>query len=145
MGDVDLFKTLVWDNLVGAALQWLFVTIPFLAWGPIGAVVTWIVMKFTDKFYAMVKLFISVELIVFRNLEFGKTYAAAQINLKQIAGEKGIDSQEFKDAHVKEKQALSNLVKFDPARLGPSACRVFTRHCEGYASLRSGRSDVSRR
>lgn len=141
----DLFKQLVWDTLVKAALQRLFLLVPFLGWGPIGTIITWLVLKYADQLYDAVALYINVELISYRNIEFGQTYAAAEMNLKQIAADKGIDSQEFQDARTVEKQALSNVVKFDPARMPRRSLRLLRNYDQRHSSVRRSGSDGGRR
>lgn len=113
---MDLFKDLVWDTLIKAAIQRLFVALPFLGWGPIGWFVTFIITKFTDEFYAEVQMWVNIELIEFRNQEFQKSWTVANIKLKLIARDGGIDSEEFKNEREIHKQELSNLVRFNPAR-----------------------------
>lgn len=113
---MDLFKSLVWDILVDAALKQLFAAVPLLGWGPIGYVISWAVRYFGDQVYVMIKDFVNLELIAYRNIQFGKAYAAASVNLKMIAGQKGIESQEFKDARIENKKAMANVVKFELAR-----------------------------
>lgn len=135
----DLFKDLVWDTLVKAALQRLFLLVPFLSWGPLGTIITWLALKYADELYAAVALYIDVETIAFRNQEFGQTFASAEINLKQVAGKSGIDSQEFQNARTTEKQALSNVIKFDPSRLSRGVRRMFVDHDSRWAGVYSRR------
>lgn len=61
---MDLLKTLVWDNLVKAAIGRLFAAIPFLGWGPIGYLIGFIVTKITDYLYEVMKEWYNVESIL---------------------------------------------------------------------------------
>jgi len=141
----DLFEDLVWNTLVNYGLQLLFQAVPFLGWGPIGSFVSWLVLKYADQLYQALVLLIDVNVIAFRNQQFGQSFATAEVNLKQIAGKNGIDSQEFQDARVTAKQDLSNVIKFDPARLparvrrmcGDHDSRRFRLYCSrGYSGRR---------
>lgn len=112
----DLFKELVWHSLVKAALSRLFLAVPFLGWGPFGYVISYFAMKYADELYDAVKLLIEVEVIVFRNKEFEKSYNDASVKLHIIAKDKGIDSPEFRSARDEDKKRLSDLVRFNVAR-----------------------------
>lgn len=109
---LDLFKDLVWDNLVEAALAALFVKVPVLAWGPLGAIIKFAATKFTDYLYAGMKMFIVVEAIPLRNKLLHKKYTEAAIKLKTIAKTTGIESDEFRKARNEDKKRLSDLVRF---------------------------------
>lgn len=108
----DIFKSLVWDTLVKAALSQLFLAVPLLGWGPIGYVVSWLAVYFTDKLYAVVKTAVDLEVITLRNEEHKKEYAGAAVRLKLIAKSKGVDSPEFMKAREEQKLALSRFVRF---------------------------------
>lgn len=112
----DLFKSLVWDNLVKAALGRLFAAIPFLGWGPVGYVVTWIVVKYTDLFYEAMKELVDLQLIVFKNELAKKEYTIAAIHLRELAKTLGDQSDEFLKAREEAKLALSKFTRFDIAR-----------------------------
>ena len=62
----------------------------------------------------MVKM-VKIETIQIQDEIHQKSFERAQLKLKIIAKEKGIDSQEFKDAREKEKQALRKLILFNDA------------------------------
>lgn len=113
---IDLFKTLVWDNLIKAALADLFASVPLLGWGPIGYVITALVIRFSDKLYAGVKLFIEVKEIVFKNESLKNEYGRRSVELKIVAHDYGILSPEFEKAHEKNRNAMADFVRFDVAR-----------------------------
>lgn len=112
----DLFKALVWDNLVKVGIQRLFLAAPWLGWGPVGWVASFIITHFADMLYETVKLEIELELIVIRNEAFRREYDAASTALKQISQDKGPDSDEFKAARKTHSEALSRFVRFNVAR-----------------------------
>jgi len=116
----DVFKALVWDNLVTAGVKSLALIPyvgPFFAWGPISAVIQFLVETFiTNPLYMGLQLVVDLDVIVLRNEEAQRTYEAASVSLKIVAGERGIQSQEFKDAREKHKQEMSQFTRFYPAR-----------------------------
>jgi hypothetical protein len=108
----DIFKELVWDVLVKAAIGQLFAALPFLAWGPIGIVVSWALTLFANKLYEGVKEFVNLQAIVLRNEAHQRAYDRASVSLKIIAQQKGIESPEFKNAREDHKKKLSEFVRF---------------------------------
>jgi hypothetical protein len=108
----DLFKALIWDNLVKAAVGRLFAAVPILAWGPIGYVITWVATHFADKLYDSVKMAIALEAIAIRNEAHRRAYDRASVALKIIAQDKGINSPEFREARDANKRALAEFVRF---------------------------------
>lgn len=108
----DLFKDLVWDLLVKAALSKLFAAIPWLGWGPVGILVGWIVGMLADYLYDAVKMTIDLQVIAFKNEQHRREYDKAGVTLKLIARDKGIDSPEFKAARDENKKSLSRFVTF---------------------------------
>lgn len=109
----DAFKDLVWDNLVKAAISELFTAAPYLAWGPVGWVVSFTLTYFAGKLYGAIVLAVSLEATVIKNEALRSAYDKAQVTLKIIAHDKGIDSKEFKDAKEDAKLALSRFVSLD--------------------------------
>lgn len=112
----DLVKVLLWDVLVKAALQRLFLLVPLLGWGPIGMVVSHYAFKLTDFMYEQMADYISITIIAARNKKFESEFNKAAINLKLIAMQKGIQSDEYRSAREQHKKALSDFVRFNPAR-----------------------------
>lgn len=112
----QLFKELVWHNLVKAALGQLFAASPFLAWWPLSAIITGVVMKYADMLYDSVKLFLDVEYIAMRNETFHREFTVEVVKLKAIAKNKGINSKEYQDEREKSRQALSNFGRYNVAR-----------------------------
>lgn len=108
----NLFKSLVWDNLVKAAIKKIFVAAPFLAWGPLGIVAKYVIGKIADKLYEALKEAIDMQRIAFRNKDLRKGYERASVTLRIIAQDRGIDSDEFKKAREEHKKNLAAFVRF---------------------------------
>ena len=108
----DLFRSLVWDNLVKAAIKRIFMAVPFLTMGPLGSVTTFIITKITDKLYVVLKESVDLQVIVFKNKKLGKEFGRASVKLKIIANERGVDSNEFKEQREIHKKRLANFVHF---------------------------------
>lgn len=108
----DLFKSFVWDKLVELVVQRIFFELPFLAWGPLGAITKIAIVFFSDKLYVHIKLCVDMNVISFMNREHQQAYDRAGVELKIIAMQKGIESPEFKEAREKAKHNLSKFVRF---------------------------------
>lgn len=108
----DIFKKLIWDSIIKALLDKLFLAIPFLGWGPVGIIVALIVNKLGSWIFDAMKMFIDFSLIVIKKEELAREYAVESLNLKNIALSKGIDSEEFKAERIKAAASLSRFVKF---------------------------------
>lgn len=114
---MDVFKTLLWDSIVKASIARLFIVIPWLGYGPLGIAVSIIITKFTDVMYHGLKLSIQLDRVVVLNDELRLAYNNSAVLLHVIAKDKGIDSNEFKNARIEHQKALSNFVRFDIARV----------------------------
>ena len=108
----QLFKSLVWDNLIKAAIKKVFMAVPFLAMGPLGKITVYLLTKFADKLYDVLHEQIDLQVIVFKNYRLRKEFDRASVKLKIIAKSKGIESNEFKDARELHKKRLSDFVRF---------------------------------
>ena len=111
-----LFKKLVWYNLIEAVLERLFVSMPLLAWGPIGVVVSWIVTSIGEQLFKALQTSIDVTAIKLKNVEAQKEWERTSIRLWFIAEDEGINSEKFKQAREYEKEAFSKFVRFNVAR-----------------------------
>lgn len=114
--DEDLFKDLVWDNIVKAAILQLHVIFPPIAIWPLSVISTFYLTKFTDIIYFGIKLFIDVTTIKIKNVQLRDAYNVASVKLKLIALKKGIDSDEFKQQRIKDREALSMFARYNIAR-----------------------------
>jgi len=112
-----LFKTLVWDSLVSAltaslmgALSRVAVLSVFFTWGPVAAIISYLVEAITNKLFSLLKLAVDLEMITLQNALHHKAFQDAVVKLKVIAHDHGVDSDEFKKQREIEKQALSAFV-----------------------------------
>ena len=108
----DQFKDLIWDMVVRALLTKLLAAVPFLAWGPLAPLVSFVITQIADKIYDLIVEYIEFSSISIRNLEHRKAFDAASVKLKILARDKGIDSEEFKKAREEQRKALSQFVRF---------------------------------
>lgn len=113
---MDLFKDLIWESLVKAAIAKLFVAMPALAWGPVGVFVTWVVTKFADRLYEHAQEYIALETIAFKNKKLETEFSRRMVVLRIIERESGLDSDAFRKGREDAKKALSDFVRFDVAR-----------------------------
>lgn len=109
---MKLFKDLVLDQLVKAAIQRLFLAIPFLGWGPLGWMVTFIINKFVDFLYDELEIYIEIKKIIFKNNKLKKAFNQESIKLKVFAENFGKDSEEFKNAKENSKKVFSDFIHF---------------------------------
>lgn len=110
----DLFKDLVWDTIIRAALARLFAAIPFLGWGPIGLIVSWLVTKYAGMLYDQLHEAVDFQLIVFRKEKLRDQWATEVLSLKEIAiNGAGVDSDDFKKQKELAKKTLSEFIAFN--------------------------------
>lgn len=112
MDAAQLFKELVWDNLVKAALRRVFAAVPWLGWGPIGYLVTYYVTKYADILYELLHEYIDFQLIVFKRVDIGNKFADASVNLRMVAEASGLMSAEYLEARRAQKEAFAKFVNF---------------------------------
>lgn len=109
----DLFKDLVWDNLITAALTALFAYIPVLGVWPLKPIITYVVTTFASKLFDLVRLTVDLQVIVFANNAHKKAFDGAAVKLKIIAHSHGTSSDQFKKAKEDAKETLSAFVRFN--------------------------------
>jgi len=112
----DLFKELVFDELVKLAIKKLISKFAFLGWGPIGILTNFAVTKFAEMLYENLEEYIEMRKIAFRNKKLEKEFNKKAVHLKLISRQFEVDSPEFLEAKNEAKKALSNIVMFDSAR-----------------------------
>lgn len=110
-----LFKDMVWDILLKKGISTLMLSLSISPQGFLGIVLTKLIIAIADKLYPIMVKMVKIETIQIQDEIHQKSFERAQLKLKIIAKEKGIDSQEFKDAREKEKQALRKLILFNDA------------------------------
>lgn len=111
----QIFKDLLWDALVAAALKRLFAAVPWLGWGPIGVLVTWIVGMFADEIFSGMKLAVDLEVIAIRNEIHRREYTVAAVALRSAAINFGTESPQFKEMRLEKVKKLSEFVQFHVA------------------------------
>lgn len=108
----DTFKTLVWDAFVQRGLDLLFSTVPWLAWGPLGAIVGWLGRLLCDQLYSLCKQGGNVFRIQIENQVVLSKYNETSPKLKLVFLKYGEDSKEFQDAHAEDQKAFFDLIRF---------------------------------
>lgn len=106
----DLFRDLIWDNLVEAGIAALFIEVPWLNAWPIGGAVKYLLRLFSDKVFDGVRMSVDLSLIAFMNQEHKKAYDTEVVKLKIIAHSYGVDSPEFKKEKENAKEILAKFV-----------------------------------
>lgn len=109
---MEIFKALIWNNLVNLALARLVGAMPFLAWGPVNAFVRWLAFKVSDAIFEELHLRVDLHQIVVKNEKLKKEYDRASIKLGLISRTEGRDSDEFKKAESEFKNSLADLVRY---------------------------------
>lgn len=107
----DLIKVLLFDTLIKAAIKRLFIMVPFLGWGPIGIVVSFLVQKFADMAYEECKESLIMSTIKFKNEHHQAEFDKAFLKLKHI--EKTATQKEIEDEIRKAQDALAKFVRHD--------------------------------
>lgn len=98
------------------ALLALFTKVPLLGMGPIGYLIRYFVRRYSEELYSGVKTFVNLNVITFKNQQLEKEFVKSSLKLKLVAKSYGLYSAEFEEAREKNRNYLSNLVKFDVAR-----------------------------
>jgi hypothetical protein len=109
---IDIAKSLFWDLMVKKAIADAIAFLAIPASGPIAFIVTKIIVKFTDKLYFYFSQEIKIGALKLENELHQKAFERAQIKLKLIALEKGIESDEFKNQRKIEVEKLADLIRF---------------------------------
>lgn len=117
---LDLFRTLVFDNVVDAAITTYgasIAAIPIV--GPIiFAFLRSLLLGFADTLYNKLGGEVILGTVLFVDVIHRQMFEHSSIGLKKIAIEKGINSPEFKVAHEKEKQDLKKFGQFNIVQPG---------------------------
>jgi hypothetical protein len=109
----DLFKTLIWDAMITAAIKRLLASLPsWIGGGPIGFVLTWVFEKIANRIYHELDLLVVTQAIGLRNhyqrLAFDRSALALQI----VSDTYGADSEQFKKERENARRRLSDLISF---------------------------------
>jgi hypothetical protein len=109
---MDLFKTLVFDELVKSTIAYIIGLAPWLSFGPIAFIIGRVVVYVSGVLYEGMKEAINFEVILLNNAAHHKAFLKAQIELRGIAKNQGIDSPEFKRSREEHKTALAKFVRY---------------------------------
>jgi len=115
---LDTFKSLVFDELVKAAIAKIISQAAFLAWGPVAYIVGQVVTYVAGVLYEYMSDVINLEVILLKNSAYHAAYIEAHFRLQKVAKEKGIESPEFKTEREKHKAALSRFVRYGGVPVG---------------------------
>lgn len=107
----DLWKSLVWDPLVTAALADFYVAAPLLI--PLRWLINPIAKILLDKLYSLFRIFINVDLVIpLRNAEHQRAYELASLELLALEKTQGSDSPAYQKALDENVKTLSNFIAF---------------------------------
>ena len=117
----SIFKSMVWDVLLKRGIDILITSLSISPQGFLAMLITKVIIIVANKLYPIIVQMVRIESVILTDEVHQKSFERAQLKLKIIAKEKGIDSQEFKDAREKEKESLYKLIKFND---GSTSVRV---------------------
>ncbi len=109
---LDVFKDVVFDQLVKAAITYIVGLAPFLSFGPIAFIISKVVTYVAGLLYLEMKEAINFQVILLNNRSLHDKFVTAQIELRKIALEKGIDSPEFRVNREAHKKALAEFSRY---------------------------------
>lgn len=108
----QIFKDLVWNALVKAALARAILYAPFLGWPVIGPIVSIVVGIFADKLFKELQLGLDLTYIKFQDEEAEKAFHLSSMKLSVEAAAHGVDSPQYKEANEKLKADFAKFVSF---------------------------------
>ena len=111
----DFFKVIVWDNVLNTQLTALMAANPWLNIWPIRPIVMGLANYFSSKIYESLRLFVDLNFVKFMNDSDRASFDRASVELYSLAKNKGIDSNEYKEARKTHKEKFKNLVMFRAA------------------------------
>lgn len=109
-GPDPIFKGLIWDTVVSLLMKWLFSKVPFLAFGPIGAFVGFLLTPVFNELYRILWEVIDIPRIFIRSNSLRIEYEKSAFWLRRIATEQGGDSDEFKKALKEDQKRFFDFV-----------------------------------
>lgn len=110
---LDLFKDLIWDNWIEAALGRLFAASKFLSFGPVKAFIIWIVQKYSDQLFEVADEYFDIRNVIIKDEKLLKEYDRESVKLKLIARQYGIDSEVFRSSRAESRKKLSEFGRFN--------------------------------
>lgn len=108
---MDLFKDLLWENILKGAVERMLSRYPILGWGPVSWFVTFLIGEFADALYLILKEWFDLEAIAIKKRDLRLAFDRAGVECKIIARSHGIESPEFRKARDEHKADLSKFVR----------------------------------
>jgi hypothetical protein len=119
---LNLFKTIIWDAFIKSAITDGLAAIGLSLGNPLVVPFTFLFTKMTDWFFKnYFAPAVNIETIILADNIHQKIWSDAQIKLKIIAKESGIDSEAFKKEHQVEQDKFYAAIKF---RNNPLVVRI---------------------
>jgi len=115
-GTIEAVKTLIWDNLIDAALIALYAEFPWLAWGLFKWLTGYIARKYSDIFYEFVSEFINLKQIALTNKKDNDKFTESSVRLYLLARDYGVNSKEYLEYKNEAKEDFKNIIKFGVAK-----------------------------
>ncbi len=106
----NIYKNLVWDNILLAAETLLYGYVPFLNVPPLNWIINTCLQKFWDQLFKIQKLLIDVSVIKFKDAIHQNAFDQASLKLKIVSVEGGFGSAEYQEALKNEKAAFSKFI-----------------------------------
>lgn len=119
-------KSLTFDVIVKAAIQRLFLAVPFLGWGPIGLVVSHYIIMFADFGYDIGREIVVGWSYKFKNEAHQAAFDDEMIKLKMIEADPSATEEDIKNAIKKAQDKMAEFVivkRVDPRNLAPKQLR----------------------
>jgi hypothetical protein len=108
----NIFKNLVWDNIIALETKALLAQAPYLNIWPLNEIISSILSMVGNKVFDTIKLSIDLESITLMNKIYQAEFTNTSLRLKILAHDKGIDSPEFKEARENAKKILSKFISY---------------------------------
>lgn len=115
-------KSLTFDVIVKAAIQRLFLAVPFLGWGPIGQVASFYIIKFADYGYEIGREIVVGWSYKFKNEAHQTAYDDEMIKLKMIEADPSATEEDIKNAIKKAQDKMAEFVVVK--RVNPSGASL---------------------
>lgn len=114
MEKLDLFKELVWENIIFVAIELFIAKNPWLNVWPFRQILMWIGQGINEGLatvFQKLKVWADIQALILRKIELEKDFDRAAVTLKIVAQGAGIDSEEFKEARNVHKEKLNKAVR----------------------------------
>lgn len=113
----SMFKSLVWDNALEAALTVLFAEAPALNIPIVRSIVRGIARMISDSFFSLLKEFVDMAAIPIMNAELKSKFDGKYSQLRFVLIKNGMDSPEFKAAHEEAHDAFADFFRNNATRV----------------------------